>query len=195
MGQQGRKGERTKYRGFTTLVGSGQKRMASCIEGEVKRLSERGRDMDINGLLDTKDGSRRGDPLNRRDLGLMTELDANLNGSYVPKSQTKVHRMKENLGNGMTLIQQRWDGTGMERDTVFGKQVSEGMIVCFKGKNGLSMVFHGGINRLKMLVRPIGLKEALEEGHACHGNLFEAHGGGDRCGVRRQGSHLTVHRP
>jgi hypothetical protein len=171
--------------------------MASCIQGEGKRLSERGGDVDVHGVLDTKDGGggRRRDPLDGRHLGLTSELDTNLHRPDVPKGQTKVHRMEENLGHGMTLLQQWWDGTGMERDTVFGKQVSEGMIVGLKGKNGQSMVFHGGINGLKMLVRPIGLKEALENRHACHGHLFEAHGGGNRCGVRRQGRYLTVHCP
>ena len=83
----------------------------------------------------------------------------------------------------------------MERDAVFGKQVSQCIIVFLKGKNILSMVSHRGINGMKMLVRPIGLKEALENGHPHHYHLFEAHRGRDRCRIRWQGSHLTVYGP
>ena len=85
MSQQGRKGESTKYGGFTTLVGSCQESVASFMEIKVKGFSEGTGDVDVHCVLDTKDRRGRRDPVNGRDLRLATELDTNLNGPYIPK--------------------------------------------------------------------------------------------------------------
>lgn len=118
--------------------------------------------MEVVGALEIKDRfDGMGDPLDGMDIREMIELEMDFELSEIRQGQLTVRRMEERLGGsvGRGEIVGKW--TTMVFVTILFQALVQNLVPRLQLDPLASIGFRGLVDRMEMLIRPVGLYDAL----------------------------------